>query len=531
MSNALRKPTLTPELAALSLAVPTPQQTGMDIGGKANFYAGMFMTVAVNEIDFFDKNPRTYHDPELYGQIKESIRETGIQQPVHITRRPGGSRFVLAQGGNTRLRIMQELLAETGEERYAVIPSIYVDYTSEADIQIAHLIENEQRAEMCFWDKAQAYAAIRDMFQAEQDKKLSTRELEALFLTHGLSLSYKILGLLLFAKDTLEALGALSIQLSNPKTIELRKLYNQLADESAQSDFSADFPTFWNQSLSEWAAEHADTNELDVPALSKWLKQVFINRFFGGVAPVKEAVDAQHNSATGAASLPSADTGNTATAFVAESAPANRSHTSNIPTTTGTEPLPVEPALVQPHTGIAASVLPGSATATADMPTGSRDDVLKQLHILVRRMLASVHLDNLFRTSPLFPYGFYIEYPDFGTIPASAEVTFIIDSLHPQAGNVFAWLAKVSGQDAMLNNPELGAETPFIRLPETSRLRMAYQNEEMLDDYQTLGIGDRSYCLADRLLEWLTTDQPLYAPVTAILAALRTLNQLEAGHE
>ena len=79
MSNAPRKPTLTPELAALSLAVPTPQQTGMDIGGKANFYAGMFMTVAVNEIDFFDKNPRTYHDPELYGQIKESIRETGIQ--------------------------------------------------------------------------------------------------------------------------------------------------------------------------------------------------------------------------------------------------------------------------------------------------------------------------------------------------------------------------------------------------------------------------------------------------------------------
>ena len=86
---------------------------------------------------------------------------------------------------------MQELLAETGDARFAEIPAIYTEYTSEADIQIAHLIENEQRAEMCFWDKAQAYAAVREMFQSQSEKKLSLRELEALFLTHGLSLSYK----------------------------------------------------------------------------------------------------------------------------------------------------------------------------------------------------------------------------------------------------------------------------------------------------------------------------------------------------
>ena len=149
MSNPVHakpKIQLTPEAVAGSLLIPQPAQTSMDIGRKEEMFPGLFINVSVAEIDFFDKNPRTRHDPELYRQIKESVRESGIQQPVHITRRPGSSRFLLSQGGNTRLKIMQELLAETGDARFAEIPAIYTEYTSEADIQIAHLIENEQRA-------------------------------------------------------------------------------------------------------------------------------------------------------------------------------------------------------------------------------------------------------------------------------------------------------------------------------------------------------------------------------------------------
>lgn len=225
-----RKPQLTLDAAAASLMVPQPAQTGMDIAVKDDVFPGLFLNVPVSEIDFFDKNPRTRHDPELYRQIKESIRETGVQQPVHITRRPGCRCYVLSQGGNTRLKIVQELYAETGDGRFAAIPAIYAEYTSEADIRIAHLIENEQRAEMCFWDKAQAYAAIRDMFQAESAKQLSLRELEALFLTHGLSLTYQVLGYLFFAKDHLSGLGSLCMYLSNSKTIELRALYRNFSD-------------------------------------------------------------------------------------------------------------------------------------------------------------------------------------------------------------------------------------------------------------------------------------------------------------
>lgn len=91
MSNpvyAKPKIQLTPEAVAGSLLIPQPAQTSMDIGRKEEMFPGLFINVSVAEIDFFDKNPRTRHDPELYRQIKESVRESGIQQPVHITRRP-----------------------------------------------------------------------------------------------------------------------------------------------------------------------------------------------------------------------------------------------------------------------------------------------------------------------------------------------------------------------------------------------------------------------------------------------------------
>ena len=173
-------------LVGASLNVSNPAATGMDLSYQPAAMPGMFMNLPVDEIDFFDKNPRRQHDDELYQQIKDSIRATGVQQPVHVTRRPGGSHYILAQGGNTRLKIVKELWQETGDSRFAGMPCIYIEYTSDENIHIAHLIENEQRADMVFWDKACAYADVRDMLQAKAAEQLGFRKLEQKFAELGL---------------------------------------------------------------------------------------------------------------------------------------------------------------------------------------------------------------------------------------------------------------------------------------------------------------------------------------------------------
>lgn len=207
--------------ATLSLHIGTPAQTNMSFGQEDTPSRGMLMSLPISEIDFFDKNPRRLHDVSSYAAIKESIRSSGIQQPVHVTQRPGKSKYVLAQGGNTRLKILCELLEETGDNRFRMMPCIYIPYSDETTLQVAHLVENELRAEMCFWDKACKYAEIRDIFQDESDSgKLSLRELEVMFSDKGLTVSHKTLGLFFFASDNLQELQEYAFKLSHAKVTE-----------------------------------------------------------------------------------------------------------------------------------------------------------------------------------------------------------------------------------------------------------------------------------------------------------------------
>ena len=546
MSNPVHtkpKIQLTPEAVTGSLLVPQPVQTSMDIGRKEDVFPGLFINVSVAEIDFFDKNPRTRHDPELYRQIKESIRESGVQQPVHITRRPGSSRFLLSQGGNTRLKIMQELLAETGDTRFAEIPAIYTEYTSEADIQIAHLIENEQRAEMCFWDKAQAYAAIREMFQSQSEKKLSLRELETLFLTHGLSTSHKTLGLMFFAADKLSELQQSAADLSNSKAFELRKLFNQQQALSEQNGFAERFDSFWRNNLSAWSETHPDDSELDVPALGKFLQQHFTETF-GDILPKPEAQNSAEPTATASVSGQE-----TATADHPIRQPENPADTSahgqrrSERQEAGTASRPdsgTQPSAPTEHGNSTATVQSAvdpqteqhtvQATAPAAISALSHGEAVRKLHAAVRTMLEQVHLAHCFRSHAAFRYGFYLEYPDFHHIrPADPPALYVIDNLHEDAGDVFAYLSRVSMQDALLNNPDLGGGNPLLQLPADSPLRLAYQDPDILDEYNTMGIGERHYLL-DQVLRWQTTDTPYTQPVEDILAMLRHIHRSEESN-
>lgn len=523
------RPKLTLETAGLSLNVPQPVQTGMDIARKDDVFPGLFMNVSVYEIDFFDKNPRTQHDPELYRQIKESIRESGVQQPVHITRRPDSSRFVLAQGGNTRLKICQELHEETGLERFAVIPAIFAEYTSEADIQIAHLIENEQRAEMCFWDKAQAYAAIREMFREQHGKQLSLRELESLFLTHGLSISYSVLALFFYAADNLNGLGHCRIHLSNPKTLDIRKLANELEGSLKTVGQQDRFLGFWDSTLQEWTEQQTEADGLDTASLGKYLQQRFAEAF-GGILPEQPQQTAKNRSAT-------APRQTQATATDASDNAAQQQGTDKILSEKGTGGT-TDSASIASHGNYDGTVTPpvdpaaerqhGQGTAAEPFsPPENRDEALRRLHRSVRKMLSLVHLDNCFRSHDAFRYGFYIEYPNFHNIPKTRpDALFVIDNLHEDAGDVFAYLAKVSMQESLLAKPDLGSSNPLLMLPESSPLRTAYQDPDVLDEYNVMGIGERVYLL-DRVLYWQTTDTPYTEPVSEILNALRAVHRCE----
>lgn len=147
------------------------------------------LVLTLAHIKTYDHNPRRVRNP-LYEDIKASIREQrGLNNPFTVTQRPGEERYMIQAGGNTRLAILNELYAETGDDAFNTVHCLYVPWQSEAAILSAHLIENELRGEMTLIDKAYAIRELQHQLESEYQQSFSRTELCKRIKTLGYSLS------------------------------------------------------------------------------------------------------------------------------------------------------------------------------------------------------------------------------------------------------------------------------------------------------------------------------------------------------
>lgn len=130
----------------------------------------------LHQLRTYDHNPRRQKNPR-YDEIKASIQaQGGLNNPITVTRRPGDDWYMVEAGGNTRLQILQELYAETGDERFNRVPVVFRPWVSETHVLTAHLIENELRGDMVLIDKALALATLKEQIEAEADGPISRNE-------------------------------------------------------------------------------------------------------------------------------------------------------------------------------------------------------------------------------------------------------------------------------------------------------------------------------------------------------------------
>lgn len=145
----------------------------------------------VSEVDAYDDNPRTEPNGK-YAEIRESIRVRGLDHRLVVTKRPGASRYMLAKGGKTRLEILQELAAE--DPRFEYQDFDVVPYKSESELLVAHIVENNQRDGMSFWDTANGYLKLRDKRSRELGRDISLREFSGELKAQGLGIGVADLG-------------------------------------------------------------------------------------------------------------------------------------------------------------------------------------------------------------------------------------------------------------------------------------------------------------------------------------------------
>jgi ParB family protein of integrating conjugative element (PFGI_1 class) len=226
-------------LVAQSLQVGNPGNNARDLPGPADPYAEQQIELPIDEIRLYEHNPRRSKNLK-FDDIKESIRTSGLRSPLTVTRRPHESHFIVEAGGNTRLLALQQLWAETRDPRFLKLGVLLRPWRSENHVLAAHLIENEQRGEMSFWDKASGVVALKGRLEAEQGRPLALRGLEDALHGAGLAVNTATLGLYLFATERLRTLGEAVTDLAglDVKTLQPRlnaiKRYAMLRQSMAE---------------------------------------------------------------------------------------------------------------------------------------------------------------------------------------------------------------------------------------------------------------------------------------------------------
>ncbi|MBI6907123.1 ParB family protein [Pseudomonas palleroniana] len=149
------------------------------------------MLLTLDETLPYDENPRTTRNPK-YDDIKESIRQRGLDTPPPVTRKPGEEKFRIRNGGNTRLAILNELYRETGDEKFFRFHCLFRPWDAvrgEIISLTGHLAENDLQGQLLFIERAIGVDKARALYEEEAGGSISQSELSRRLKADGYPIS------------------------------------------------------------------------------------------------------------------------------------------------------------------------------------------------------------------------------------------------------------------------------------------------------------------------------------------------------
>jgi ParB family protein of integrating conjugative element (PFGI_1 class) len=250
------------------------------------------MLLDIGEIRPYDRNPRREAN-ERYDDIKASIRARGLDSPLRITRKPEAHFFMVAAGGNTRLRALKELFAETGDERFRQVHCLFTPWQSESDCLAAHLAENELRSDLVLIDKALALKELKGLLDEEQGEVLAQRAFHRQLESLGYRISLRQLRRYEYAVEQLHPVlpVALRAGMGGRQVDQIRETYaayQQVHRELGEAGKSVPpFEPLWEDVL----ARH-DATDFDLSIMRKALDGILAERAGLKVNALRNRVDA-----------------------------------------------------------------------------------------------------------------------------------------------------------------------------------------------------------------------------------------------
>ena len=207
----------------LGLGFPAEKSSEAEYGDPV---AETQMVVTIDELQPYDRNPRRTAPNPQYHEIKESIRHSGLHNTLTITRRPGEQFYIIESGGNTRLQILRELWEETRDETFYRLSVVFRPWKRESVVLAKHLVENNVRGGMTFWDNANGFMELKALLEEEAGQSVSLRQFEEILRTEGVSCNKSDLAKFGFAVKYLQYLGGALPSLPSRAVAEIQPRFN-----------------------------------------------------------------------------------------------------------------------------------------------------------------------------------------------------------------------------------------------------------------------------------------------------------------
>ncbi len=149
------------------------------------------LVLSVDEVLPWEDNPRTTRNPR-YDELKESIRNRGLDTPPPVTRRPGEEKYRIRNGGNTRISILKELFQETNDPLYQRIHVLFRPWDQvrgEIIMLTGHLAE-DLKGELKFIERAVGVGKAKALYESESGEQIGIRELSRRLTKDGYPISH-----------------------------------------------------------------------------------------------------------------------------------------------------------------------------------------------------------------------------------------------------------------------------------------------------------------------------------------------------
>ncbi|MXX94415.1 MAG: hypothetical protein F4166_09985 [Gammaproteobacteria bacterium] len=213
--------------------------------------------VPIEQITTVDLSSNQSSKEIFEDDLKSSILNSGLNQPLVLAKGPTNNGYLLLSGGNTRLKVLQQIHQESNGKQFAQIPALIYTWPGEIQSRLERSITDDVSQQFTFLEQSQLVIQFtREYLSNGTTPDLNHQEIATKLTQCGYPISKRMIDLMVYAVDqlypvipkTLES-GSGIAEIDKVRTLEIERQERSLAQGLELQQFLAifrDIATTWD---------------------------------------------------------------------------------------------------------------------------------------------------------------------------------------------------------------------------------------------------------------------------------------------